>query len=78
MHAAALRDIAVVPSTLVLTDGPLAITLHYLRSAAEHARQRGRIAQEQSDAWFDDILRRHAEGRFFSSVTAFTVRGRKP
>jgi ubiquinone/menaquinone biosynthesis C-methylase UbiE len=78
MHAAGLGQITVEPASLILTHGPLAITLHGLRRAAEEARQRGRITKEQVDAWFDDVERRHAAGQFFSSVTAFIVCGRKP
>ena len=78
MHEAGLGEITIKPATLILTDGPLAIALHGLRPAAEEAQQRGQITPEQCDAWFDNVLRRHADGRFFSSVTAFIVCGRKP
>jgi ubiquinone/menaquinone biosynthesis C-methylase UbiE len=78
MHGAGLDEIAVEPMTLVLTDGPLAIALHGLQRAAEEAERRGLLTREQRDAWFDDVLHRHADGRFFSSVTAFIVCGRKP
>ncbi|MGO8947747.1 MAG: methyltransferase domain-containing protein [Ktedonobacterales bacterium] len=78
MHQAGLRNIMVEPASLILTDGPLAIALHGLRRAAEVAQQRDQLTREQCDAWFDDVLRRHAERRFFSSVTAFIVCGSKP
>jgi ubiquinone/menaquinone biosynthesis C-methylase UbiE len=77
MREASLHDITVIPSTLILTDGPLAIALHELRPAATLALQHGEITQAQHDAWFAELLLRHQEQRFFSAVTAFTVCGRK-
>ena len=78
MHTAGLGEITVEPATLILTNSPLAIALHGLPRASEEAQQQGLLTREQAGAWFDDVLRRHAEGRFFSSVTAFIVCGRKP
>jgi ubiquinone/menaquinone biosynthesis C-methylase UbiE len=75
MHEAGLEDITALPRSLVVTDGPLAISLHGLQPAAESALRRGRITREQCDAWFADILHKHADSRFFCSVTAFIVVG---
>ncbi len=77
MQEAGLSEITTIPSSLILTDGLLAIALHEFRSATEDAQRRGWITQEQGAAWFDDVLHRHTEGRFFCSVTAFIVRGHK-
>jgi ubiquinone/menaquinone biosynthesis C-methylase UbiE len=78
MREAGLEDITALPRSLILTDGPQAISLHGLQAAAESALRLCRITQEQCDAWFADILHKHADGRFFSSVTAFIVVGQKP
>jgi ubiquinone/menaquinone biosynthesis C-methylase UbiE len=78
MREAGLENIAVLPYSLVLTDAPQAITLHGLQTAAESALRLGQITREQCDTWFADILHRHTDGRFFSSVTAFIAGGHKP
>jgi ubiquinone/menaquinone biosynthesis C-methylase UbiE len=78
MRASGLRDIQVVPTTLMFRDLALAERLHTLRRTADFAIAEGRVTTETVEAWFDDLRRRDAQERFFCSVTSFIVQGRKP
>jgi ubiquinone/menaquinone biosynthesis C-methylase UbiE len=78
MREAGLGDIEVVPGTLILRDFALAERLHTMTRTAAVAVTRGLITNSAADAWLADLRARDSEGRFFSAVTAFIVKGRKP
>lgn len=78
MQEAGLRDIRVVPQTLMIRDLALAEQTHTLRRTADLAIAEGRVTTEAVETWFADLRARDAEGRFFCALTTFIVAGRKP
>jgi ubiquinone/menaquinone biosynthesis C-methylase UbiE len=78
MQEAGLGDIAIEPRTLMMRDLALAEQMHTLRKTAGFALAQNEVTPEAVEAWFADLQKRDAEGRFFCAVTAFIVRGRKP
>ena len=78
MREAGLDDIEVVPATLMLRDFASADRLHTITRTAAIAATQGRVTHATVEAWLADLRARDAQGRFFSAVTAFIVRGRKP
>jgi ubiquinone/menaquinone biosynthesis C-methylase UbiE len=77
MGEAGLGEISVVPQTLVIRDLTLAEKSHTLRKTAELAIAQKHVSPEALEAWFSDLQRRDAQGRFFCAVTSFIVKGRK-
>ena len=78
MQEAGLRDVTVEPTTLMIRDLALAEQMHTLRKTAGFAIAQNRVTPDAVEAWFADLQNRDAEGRFFTAVTSFIVRGRKP
>lgn len=78
MREAGLHDITVVPETLMIRNLALAEQSHTLRKTADIAIAQKHVTPEAVDAWFADLQRRDAQGRFFCAVTSFIVQGRKP
>jgi ubiquinone/menaquinone biosynthesis C-methylase UbiE len=77
MGEAGLGEITVVPQTLMIRDLTLAEKSHTLHKTAELAVAQNHVMPEEVEAWFDDLQRRDAQGRFFCAVTSFIVKGRK-
>lgn len=73
-----LLDITIVPHTLILTDYNLANQVFFLRKTVDGARAAGVITMLEGAAWLKQIENASRSGHFFSSVTGFLVRGRKP
>jgi ubiquinone/menaquinone biosynthesis C-methylase UbiE len=78
MGEAGLRDITIVPQTLMIGDLALAERSHTLRKTADIAIDQKHVTPEAVNAWFADLQQRDVEGRFFCAVTSFIVQGRKP
>jgi ubiquinone/menaquinone biosynthesis C-methylase UbiE len=78
MGESGLCDISIVPQTLMFRDFAVAERMHTLRRTADIAITQQRVTPQAVDAWFTDLQRRDAHGRFFCAVTSFIVRGRKP
>jgi hypothetical protein len=78
MREAGLGDISVVPETLMFRDFATAYQMHTLRKTADLAIRQELVTAQAVDAWFADLQRRDAQGRFFCAVTSFIVAGRKP
>lgn len=74
---AGLVDIAVEPSSWVVTDYALATDVWLGRHLAR-AQATGAVSPAEATAWQADLTRRAAAGRFFLARTAFLVAGRKP
>ena len=72
-----LAEIAVVPSTWVVTDYALATEV-WLGPHLARAQATGVISPREAAAWCADLARRAAAGRFFLARTAFLVGGCKP
>jgi ubiquinone/menaquinone biosynthesis C-methylase UbiE len=73
-----LADITVVADTLLLTDYTLVDQIWGLQTTVERAQAAGIITAEEGACWLRDLDQRNQTGRFFGSVTAFIVAGRKP
>jgi ubiquinone/menaquinone biosynthesis C-methylase UbiE len=71
-----LRDVQVIPHTLVLTYD-LAITL-VGPATVESALQKGIVTPAETAAWLQWLDEAREAGRFFSTLTGFIVAGRKP
>lgn len=76
-RGAGLRDIAVAPVTLTVTDYAIADYLFGLGMAADEAQHTGIISEAEAAGWLEDLDDASRTGHFFSSLTGFIVRGRK-
>ncbi len=74
--AAGLRDLTVIPVTIVARDEAAALTGSMFR-AAEVVRDGGAITPAEHDAWVGELKRQLTEGQFMASITYFIVRGRR-
>lgn len=75
---AGLRDIEVISETFTVTDADLAFFLWGLEASACDAVDKGVATNVEVKAWIDDLMKRHRDGAFFSAITGFGVRGRRP
>jgi ubiquinone/menaquinone biosynthesis C-methylase UbiE len=78
-HEAGLTEVTVLPVTDVWTDWPdSTLAIGGLRASVERAEAAGVASSEQIAAWWQDLEERRQAGRFFLSMTHFTVAARKP
>ncbi|HMO52458.1 MAG TPA: methyltransferase domain-containing protein [Kiritimatiellia bacterium] len=75
---AGLVDVEAYAETVCVTDWPIACMIWGLDGFAAQAAAGGDIAPESVEAWLADLKERHAQETFFSAITGFVVRGRKP
>ena len=72
-----LADVEVTASTMVdLAYGPVA--RDWLGGIAQNARAAGAITAAELTTWLGQVAAADRAGRFFSALTFFAVRGRKP
>jgi len=77
-RAAGLRDLAVEPVTVLLTDYAQGNTILALEGTVGRAVAEGVVAPEEGDRWLAELRAASAAGRFFGAVTCFLVSGRTP
>ena len=75
---AGLTDVQVFPDTSILTDLDTANKVLHLEKTLSRCVEKGHLDQSTTRRWFEDLRKRDAKGQFFSSLTIFLVRGRKP
>lgn len=76
--ASGLKNIAVVPQTVIFTDYALANQIFQLQGAVQRAQETGVVSAAEGAHWLNDLNERSQTGRFFSAITGFIVCGRKP
>ncbi len=75
---AGLMDIEIVPQTLVFSELELADQVLDLSRTAAAAGAAGRASAEEIEEWLEELAELDRRGQFFSSFTAFIVKGTKP
>lgn len=75
---AALADVETYAETVCVTDWPVAAMIFGLDAITRKAVAEGAIPAADMEQWIKDLEQKHRDGRFFSSITGFIVRGRKP
>ncbi len=73
-----LGSIAAYPSVSVITDLDLADRVYNLRQTVKHAVEARLITPVAGTGWLSELEAESREGRFFCTLTAFTVVGTKP
>ena len=76
--AEGLTDIEVYPETLVITDLNTANEVLHIGRTLRDCVLKGLLGESAARSWFDDLRERDNKGQFFSSLTLYIVRGRKP
>ncbi len=74
---AGLRDVDVIPMSLVITSLPLARRVFDLETTVSLVVQAGIVSSKEADAWSEAQERADAAGQFFSSLTFYLVTGTK-
>ncbi len=74
---AGLVDIEVYPSVSLLTDYELADKVYNIAQTVGRAVRTGSLDDGDAARWLEDLKTRSRTGRFFCTLTAFTVKGRK-
>jgi ubiquinone/menaquinone biosynthesis C-methylase UbiE len=72
-----LKDVNIIPATLVLTDYTFTNGFWSLERTAEQARDAGLITAAEAAAWVQSLQEAGQRDTFFNSVTAFIVTGTK-
>lgn len=75
---AGLEAVEITSEAFTVTDAELAFFLWGLDAAARDAADKGLIGGDEAIDWIADLDERSRQGAFFSAVTGFGVRGRKP
>ena len=75
---AGLTDIEVFPETLIMTDLNTANEVLHIGRTLRDCVAKGLLDEATARTWFDDLRDRDDRGQFFSSLTLYLVRGRKP
>lgn len=73
-----LVDVHVFPSTIAVTDFNVAAALLMLRPSVQQMIEMGEVVEDVGTGWLNHLQAAHDAGRFFGSMTGFTVCGRKP
>ncbi|MFC1879086.1 methyltransferase domain-containing protein [Chloroflexota bacterium] len=76
MQVVGLRDVQIIPVTVVAREKSAALTLSLWRSA-EVALNAGAITAQEHDSWIMELKERITNSTFFASITYFIVKGRK-
>jgi ubiquinone/menaquinone biosynthesis C-methylase UbiE len=78
LKRSALTDVEAYAETVCVTEWPVASMIWGLEIFARKAAADGAISNDEVLAWLKDLETRSQNGQFFSSITGFVVRGRKP
>jgi ubiquinone/menaquinone biosynthesis C-methylase UbiE len=73
-----LTDIEVHPETLVMTDLNTANEVLHIGRTLRDCVLKGLLDETTARSWFEELRERDNQGQFFSSLTLYLVRGRKP
>ncbi len=76
--AVGLTDIEVFPETLVMTDLNTANEVLHIGRTLRDCVLKGLLNESTARRWFDELRERDGSGQFFSALTIYLVRGRKP
>jgi ubiquinone/menaquinone biosynthesis C-methylase UbiE len=76
--AAGLTDIEVFPETLKMTDLNTANEILHIGRTLRDCVLKGLLDEDTARKWFENLRDRDDNGQFFSSLTLYLVRGRKP
>jgi hypothetical protein len=76
--AVGLTDIEVFPETLVMTDLSTANEILHIGRTLRDCVLKGLLDESTARSWFEELRERDDSGQFFSSLTLYLVRGRKP
>ena len=77
-NEAALLKVAIYPSISLISDFDTADKVYNLRQTVQRAIAAREISEAVGDAWLDELQARGRSGSFATSLTAYTVVGRKP
>ncbi|HPJ72684.1 MAG TPA: hypothetical protein PK636_08370, partial [bacterium] len=75
---AGLEEIVVRPGVSLVEDFELADRIYDLRQSVRRMAADGTLDDTTGRKWLRELEQRSRRGRFFSSLTAYTVLGRKP
>ena len=75
---AALLNVTIYPSVSLISDFDTADKVYNLRQTVQRAIAASEISKAVGDAWLDELQARARSGSFATSLTAYTVVGRKP
>ncbi len=73
-----LTDIVIIPVTLVFTDYILANQILGISSGVEEMQKVGQLSVNEAKEWLKELEQAEQAECFFSSITGFTVSGKKP
>ena len=75
---AGLQDLAVIPIAIPYTDLAQANTVIGVLDAADRARDKGVITEDERLRWHESLREADAKGQFFAALGGFTVVGTRP
>ena len=73
-----LTDVEAYAETVCVTEWPIAAMIWGLDAITRKAVAEGIVPAADMARWISDLDERSRAGKFFSSITGFVVRGRKP
>ncbi|MEW5736214.1 MAG: methyltransferase domain-containing protein [Thermodesulfobacteriota bacterium] len=76
--AAGLSHVETYPGVSLITDFTVADRVYNLRETVRRAVKQGLASRDDGEAWLTELEEESRQGRFFSSLTAYTVTGKKP
>jgi ubiquinone/menaquinone biosynthesis C-methylase UbiE len=76
--AVGLTDIEVYPENLIMTDFNTANEVLHIGRTLRDCVIKGLLDESAARSWFEDLRERDDQGQFFSVLTLYLVRGRKP
>jgi len=76
--AAGLTDIEVFPETMIMTDFNTANEILHIGRTLRDCVLKDLLDESTARGWFEELRERDNNGQFFSSLTLYLVRGRKP
>ena len=74
---ATLLNVTIYPSVSLISDFDTADKVYNLRQIVQRAIAANKISKAVGDAWLDELQARARSGSFATSLTAYTVVGRK-
>ena len=75
---AGLDNVFVEPVTAILTEFEVASPVFQLETAVSEMVQKGLLASNEANHWIASLKNADSKGQFFSAMTGFSLRGRKP
>ena len=75
---AGLKNVSVVPNTVIFTEFSVASRVLQLETAVAEMVQTGVLTSNEATLWITTLKDADNNGLFFSALSGFSVRGRKP